>query len=72
MIDVQGAPLDSMIRMTASDLHACITAIHKAAHAGLINQTTASIIMAKLNQARRQCLGAVDTLNMWEALKVGE
>ena len=69
MIEVQGAPLDSMIRMTASDLQACITAIHKAALADLMNPTAASMVMAKLNQARRQCLGAVDTLNRWEKVR---
>ena len=72
MIDVQGAPLDSMIRMTAGDLRACMTAIQKAQAANLMDQTAANIILAKLNQARRQCLGAVDTLNRWDAQKVRE
>lgn len=63
MIEVQGAPLDSMIRMTASDLQACMTAIHKAQAANLIGPTAARLVLAKLNMARRQCLGAVDSLN---------
>lgn len=66
MIQVQGAPLDSMIRMTASDLHACITAIKKAEASNLISHTAANIITAKLSMARRYVLGSVDTLNMWE------
>lgn len=69
MIDVQGAPLDSMIRMTAGDLRACMTAIQKAQAANLMDQTAANIVLAKLNQARRQCLGAVDTLNRWEKVR---
>lgn len=67
MIEVQGAPLDSMIRMTAGDLRACMTAIQKAQAANLIDQTAASIMFAKLNMARRYALGAVDTLNAWGA-----
>lgn len=69
MIEVQGAPLDSMIRMTASDLQACITAIHKAAIANQMSPTAASMVMAKLNQARRQCLGAVETLVKWDEIQ---
>lgn len=65
MIDVQGAPLDSMIRMTAGDLRACMTAIQKAQAANLMDQTAANIMLAKLNMARRYALGAVDTLNAW-------
>lgn len=72
MIEVQGAPLDSMIRMTAGDLRACMTAIQKAQAANFMDQTTAYIVLTRLGMARRYALAAVDMLNKQDTQKVRE